>query len=138
MASALPIAIGHVLRGAASPLQDRAHPSRQMDDFTLVLAMAFLQYSIWASHGHTSGPCTMQHPYGYPMLHSPLACSSPCSWPGRDVKSWVRAREFSMYPLCQGDASPCLHPTDTSQQEPDLLPPAAWQRPWAGDTYVDR
>lgn len=30
------------------------HPSRQMEDFTLVLAMAFLQYSIW---GQAQGRC---------------------------------------------------------------------------------
>lgn len=113
MASVLPITIGHVLRGAASPLQDGAHPSRQMDDFTLVLAMAFLQYSIWASHGHKSGPCAPQQPHGCPIPHSPPACSSPCSWPGRDVQGWVRAQGFSVYPLSQRRVPPpqLTHPS---------------------------
>jgi len=47
------------------------HPSRQMDDFTLVLAMAFLQYSIWGRpRGQTSGgPGSLCPPGAAPTPH---------------------------------------------------------------------
>lgn len=45
------------------------HPSRQMEDFTLVLAMAFLQYSIW---GQAQGRC-----WGAWQLVPPRAAPTP-------------------------------------------------------------
>lgn len=71
------------------------HPSRQMEDFTLVLAMAFLQYSIWGQvQGRCWGAWQLVPPRScpHPSPHSPLACSNPCSWSARDTRGWVRAR----------------------------------------------
>lgn len=70
------------------------HPSRQMEDFTLVLAMAFLQYSIWGqAQGRCWGAWQLVPPRScpHPLPHSPLSCSNPCSWPARDTQGWVRA-----------------------------------------------
>lgn len=69
------------------------HPSRQMEDFTLVLAMAFLQYSIWGqAQGRCWGAWQLVPPRScpHPLPHSPLSCSNPCSWSARDTRGWVR------------------------------------------------
>lgn len=62
---------GHVLGlrgalGSATTTAAAAHPSRQMDDFTRVLAMAFLQYSIW---GRPTGHVKALRPLSHPLSH---------------------------------------------------------------------
>lgn len=62
---------GHVLGlrgalGSATATAAATHPSRQMDDFTRVLAMAFLQYSIW---GRPTGHVKALRPLSHPLSH---------------------------------------------------------------------
>lgn len=121
MSSALPTATA----GAA-------HPSRQMDDFTRVLAMAFLQYSIWGrprAHRAHQGPAPCRGaPSPTPSPRSPPACSSPCSWPARDARSRVRAwgragpRAHQPCPAPPRESTRMCIPSPTQPPAPPLMP----------------